>query len=336
MLNTYFDFCIDEYQWLDSFIYNELGAQYNARPKAVMLNLENDEEDNKNYLGTYFPRTCAEYFSIMGNLSQHGKIREKLQNCSSLDILTVGSGTGGEIVGIVLYLAKLRNSNMPKLRISYVEGNRHASQLFKKVMAELADHYDIYIELRGLNQVVRSEYPSYGHLQFDLIVTSKFINELVNRYPQKKWYGDFLKSYADNLAKDGLMIVSDITCPIHENEYDFVPLIMNEEIRQFLKKNEDFDAILPVPCREYGRKCNCECFSQSIVDFHTSKSFNYMGEAVVSSKFTYNVIARTNLSETLSDVPKAVYGIKPKGVCEMTKNIGGDAINGFDIASVAV
>ena len=333
MLNTYFDFCTEEYSWFDSFIYGELGASYNVRPKDVMLNLENSMEDNKNYLGTYFPRTCAEYFSIMGNLSQHGVIREKLLNCSSLDILSVGTGTGGEIVGIVFYLAKLRNGNMPKLRISYVEGNADASRLFKQVMAELADHYDIYIELRGYKNVVRSEYPSFSYLQFDLIVTSKFINELVNCYPQKNWYKDFLESYADNLSKDGLMVISDVTMPVHNR---YVPITMNKEIRQFLKNNEAFDAILPVPCRLLARKCAEECFTQNIVDIHTSKSCCYNGNSVVSGKFTYTVVAKKSLSETFSDVPKATFGIKPKGICAMTQNVGGEAINGFDIASIAV
>lgn len=337
MLNTYFDFCTEEYNWFDSFIYNELGASYNVRPKAVMLNLENDEKDNKNYLGTYFPRTCAEYFSIMKNLSQHGVIREKLLNSTSLDILSVGTGTGGEIVGIVLYLAKLRNGSMPKLRISYVDGNAHASKLFKQVMAELADHYDIYIELRGFNKVISSEYPSFGYLQFDLIVTSKFINELVNCYPQKQWYKDFIESYAENLAKDGMMIMSDITSPFHANKCDFAPITMSDEIRQFLKKTEDFNVILPIPCREYGRKCNCECFSQNVVDFHTSKSANYWGEAVVSSKFTYSVITRAAFSNTFNKVPLAMFSVNPRdGVCQMANCTFGEVVNAFDIASIAV
>ncbi len=337
MLNTYFDFCDAEYQWFDSFIYNELGASYSARPQAVMLNLNNDMEANQNYLGTYFPRTCAEYFSILGNLAQHNLIREKLLNSSSLDILSVGTGTGGEIVGIVLYLAKLRNGSMPKLRISYVEGNAHASKLFKQVMAELADHYDIYIELRGLKKVISSAYPSYGYLQFDLIVTSKFINELVNGFPGKDWYCEFLKSYSENLAKDGVLIMSDITSPFHANKCDFVPITMNEEVSKFLRGTEDFNVILPVPCREYGRKCNCECFSQNVVDFHTSKSANYWGEAVVASKFTYTVITRAAFSNTFKEVPRASFGVNPRdGVCQMANAPFGEQLNGFDIASIAV
>lgn len=334
MLNTNFDFCCAEYRWLDTFIHKDLEATFDICPNTVTLNLSNNSATNRNYLGTYFPRTCAEYFSIMENLSQHGVIYEKLAGCKSLNLLSVGTGTGGEVVGVILFLAKIRAKNMPKLYISYVEGNEDASEIFEAVITELAVHYGIYIELEGLNHTVDvfNGFPSFDDQRFDLIVTSKFINELVNCYPQKQWYRKFLESYTDNLTKDGLMVMSDVTMPVHR---EFLPISMNKEIREFIKSHDGFNVILPVPCRAYGRKCRCSCFTQSIVKIRTSESWRR--REIITSKFTYTVITRAALSNTFKEVPHAMFSLNPRdGICQMANYVFGEVFNGFDIVSVAV
>lgn len=334
MLNTNFDFINAEYRWLDTFIHQDLGATYGICPNDVMLNLANNNATNRNYLGTYFPRTCAEYFSIMDNLSQHGVIYKKFASCKSLNLLSIGTGTGGEIVGIILFIAKIRSEDMPKINVSYVEGNKNASQLFETVIAKVAEHYDIQVELNGLNHTVgvSKDFPSFDDQKFDLIVTSKFINELVNCYPQKKWYKTFLESYTDNLSKNGMMVMSDVTMPVH---HEFLPISMNKEIKEFLKSHDDFNAILPVPCRVYGRKCRCNCFTQAIVQVRTSESWRK--REIMTSKFTFTVITRAALSNTFNEVPRAMFSVNPRnGICQMASYVYGDAINAFDIVSVAV
>ncbi len=336
MIITNFDFCNAKYRWLDSFIHDDLGATFEKNPTKVMLNLANDNDTNRNYLGTYFPRTCAEFFSIMDNLSQHGVIYNKLAKCKSLNLLSIGTGTGGEVVGVILFLANIRRKNMPKICISYAEGNANASQIFEAVIAKLSEHYDFEVELDGLNYTVgRSNgFPVCDEeTKFDLIVTSKFINELVNCYPQKKWYKNFLESYTDNLAKDGMLIMSDVTIPVHQV---YLPISMNKEIKEFLKSHDDFDAILPVPCRVYGRKCRCNCFLQAMVQIRTSESWRQGG--TVASKFTYTVITRSALSDTFSKLPDDVcFTVNPRDdMCQMAGDFFGDEVNGFDIVSVAV
>ncbi len=47
-------------QWLDNYIFGNLGAVINRNHAKVTRNVNNSHQDNLEYLGTYFPRTYAE------------------------------------------------------------------------------------------------------------------------------------------------------------------------------------------------------------------------------------------------------------------------------------
>ena len=50
-------------QYLDEYIYHDLGGVFQPGLN-VDINLTNDESANKRYIGTYFPRSVVECFSI--------------------------------------------------------------------------------------------------------------------------------------------------------------------------------------------------------------------------------------------------------------------------------
>lgn len=54
--------------WLHDFIYNVMGGSYEPDKAAFQNNLFSDEEKNRKYLGTYFPRSFAESYCIFCNL----------------------------------------------------------------------------------------------------------------------------------------------------------------------------------------------------------------------------------------------------------------------------
>ena len=54
-------------EYIDKYIYEELGGFY-ERGTNIDTNIENKENDNKRYLGTYFPRSLIESFTILDDL----------------------------------------------------------------------------------------------------------------------------------------------------------------------------------------------------------------------------------------------------------------------------
>ena len=129
-------------KWLDDYIFNELGAKY-CRSNADMTVIDWDKSDMLNYLGTYFPRSYAEAFCIFSNYLEQQSNR--FQGQEELSLLDFGSGTGGEIIGIITVLTK-QYPDLKKIKIIPIDGNSHALQLFDKVIKEYQKHTNLCLE----------------------------------------------------------------------------------------------------------------------------------------------------------------------------------------------
>lgn len=79
---------------LYKYILEELHATYHEEYFDVQYNLQNDEEKNKKYLGTYFPRSFKESYTIFEDIFTVLIDYGFFQN-DTLNILDFGSGTGG-------------------------------------------------------------------------------------------------------------------------------------------------------------------------------------------------------------------------------------------------
>ncbi len=95
-------------KYIDNFIFNELKGYYEVG-QNVDNNLHNDENANKRYIGTYFPRSLIESFSIFFELYQNTIIKQNLDNKPTLKILDIGTGTGGNILGLMHFFKKLNH-----------------------------------------------------------------------------------------------------------------------------------------------------------------------------------------------------------------------------------
>ncbi len=102
--------------WLDDFIFDQLNAEYEPDFKRYDYNLYLTKEENLKYLGTYFPRSYAESFCIFDNIFQNSKYQNSLFENKSLNILSVGCGTGGDIFGLLTTIIKYCH-NVSNIRI---------------------------------------------------------------------------------------------------------------------------------------------------------------------------------------------------------------------------
>lgn len=65
---------------LEKYIFDVLRGVYSPAYLEASSNLKNDEDDNKRYLGTYFPRTFVESYCIYKQLFSNKDIVECLNN----------------------------------------------------------------------------------------------------------------------------------------------------------------------------------------------------------------------------------------------------------------
>ena len=72
-----------------------------------MTNIDDDKAKTLNYLGTYFPRSYAESYCIFSEYfkSNNSDFADK----EELSIFDFGSGTGGEIIGLLIKSKKSQN-----------------------------------------------------------------------------------------------------------------------------------------------------------------------------------------------------------------------------------
>ena len=75
-------------QWLDNLIFNELNAKY-CPSFSTMTNIDDDKEKTLNYLGTYFPRSYAESYTILLIISKNINLITKVKPNSTFLILVV-------------------------------------------------------------------------------------------------------------------------------------------------------------------------------------------------------------------------------------------------------
>src|SRR5690554_3716276 len=87
--------------FLDDFIFNRLNAIYAPDFQRFEYNLDLTGEEILKYLGTYFPRSYAESFCIFDNIFQNIAYHQIISNKTYLNILSIGSGTGGDIIGLL-------------------------------------------------------------------------------------------------------------------------------------------------------------------------------------------------------------------------------------------
>ena len=117
-------------EWLDTLIFDKLEAQYCPR-NSDMTNIDDDKEKTLNYLGTYFPRSYAESYCIFSEYfkSNNSDFADK----EELSIFDFGSGTGGEIIGLLTVLEE-QFPNLKKVWIVALDGNQNALRTYEKIL----------------------------------------------------------------------------------------------------------------------------------------------------------------------------------------------------------
>ncbi|MDR0971833.1 MAG: class I SAM-dependent methyltransferase [Bacteroidales bacterium] len=252
--------------WLDSLIFKDLLAQYAPDFQRFDYNLNLTKEDNLKYLGTYFPRSYAESFCIFSNIFQND-IYNNLFNHDTVSVLSVGCGTGGDVIGLLTAIQKYCTS-ITTLTIYAIDGNKEALLIFKRIVNKLKDFCNIEIEFNTINETFQSTkdidiiVDKLPYKTFDFILSFKMLCELIfdGKGSNDNAYYEFTTMLLPRLSNIGLCCLLDVTTKSAMGK--FIPVLMNTQLNQALRDLEEYATLLPLPCSLYESICYEECFTQ--------------------------------------------------------------------------
>lgn len=234
-------------EWLDNLIFEQLNAEF-CPSYSNMTNIDDDKVKTLNYLGTYFPRSYVEAYSIFKEyfLSDHSVFESK----EELSIFDFGCGTGGEIIGMLTALCECY-PQLKKVSINALDGNADALRIFEKVLSEFRSHVGFQIEAKPTQLEIDDFYDLsiLNHVmtkQYDIIMSFKAICEFVSkeRFEQQNPYEHIARFLSEKLNEHGLLLLEDITVR-SEVSNEWLPMMMDKGLKaancSIVKCNRDYN-----------------------------------------------------------------------------------------------
>lgn len=252
-------------------ILEEQGAFHRPEPKRVQQGLGADDERNRAYLGTYFPRSVIEWGLIWSELLAHEPVFRRFQTKETITIASFGSGTGGDVVG-TLYAIHDARLTPRQVRIYSFDGNADALEKQRAILAEVQKRGGFRFEIKftcrqftwGFDRESfrRSCDELAGLLPgpIDMVQASKWLVEFYNYQKIRSQsierasgiVEEFLR-FAERVAgSEGLVALADVTT---SDCGRWFPEIMNGEAVGYLANGGSLRSISPIPCA--FRQGNC-------------------------------------------------------------------------------
>lgn len=288
---------VDLPNWLDRYLFFDLGAKYSPNHSRFEYNLNLNTGEIKVYLGTYFPRSFVEVKSIFEEFSQNSNYLSLVGERTSVSILDLGCGTGGDLFGLLSFLEKYEPS-LESVKLLAIDGSQMALRFFEKIMAEFKKHSRLKIDYRIGPVFIESEndlnlVSDVLSDKCDLILSCKAICEmLAKRRIKNKAYKQTASMLSSKLTDKGIMLIEDVTIKSPATE-KFIPYMLNAELNEFVAENDEFATIYPTACKDKESKCINGCFfKKEIRVTHSAKNNDI-------SKIIYRIIGKKPFAENI-------------------------------------
>ncbi len=321
--------------WLDKMLFEELGALYAPDFIRYESNLDLSDDEIKVYLGTYFPRSYAEAFCIFDNIFYHKAYRTEV--CQpDINILDVGAGTGGNLIGLLVAINKHHLANST-VNIYAIDGNERALAVLSKIVDKYRSRCNFLINLSVICQDIVSiseldllEVPR----QMDFVLSFKMGCEIIAKGDGTNGnaYYHMGKTLLPYLSGKGLLTLLDVTTK-NEHLGFYHPVLMNSQLRKVIQEEADeYRTLIPLSCNQFEKECDEFCFTQRIFRIsHKQKNYN-------NSKVSYRIIGRTEFIDRIVAVndqsnfvlmPNRLNGNSSIGICPKSK--GKKRIDGYKL-----
>ncbi|MBE9468342.1 MAG: hypothetical protein IMY72_08490 [Bacteroidetes bacterium] len=275
-------------KFIDDYIFNKLNASFAPNFKKFNKNLNHKKGDVLIYIGTYFPRSFAETYSIFNNIIQNEIIEKSYQEQEEINILDIGSGTGGNLSGLLLSLIE-NISKKANFNIVAVDGNKEALKFLEKIVFHIQLKYNLnislnchYVAFETITDLYENS-KQFFEPNFDFIISSKMINEIITK--DRDSYFNFYNHFAKYLNNEGLLLMLDVTKKI---EVDYMPILLNKQTNRFIQENKGtYKTLIPTSCAKFDSICKQDCFSNNhFVVTHSKKKND-------RTKVTYRIIGKS-------------------------------------------
>ncbi len=234
-------------KWLDDYIFNYLGATY-CRCNTDMVVLDWDKSKVLQYLGTYFPRSFVESYTIFSKYIQ--KYMHNYDKLTEINIFDFGCGTGGEIIGLIFAINELL-PNIKDINIQALDGNSYSLRILEKILSKYSDICITSINLNVFPEKIEDFYDmnitdSIITQRFDFIIIFKAICEFVTKqqFETKNPYEYFINVFLPKLSDSGIICISDITSYNNVSQ-EWLPTMMDKAINEshaiFLEGNSGYN-----------------------------------------------------------------------------------------------
>lgn len=292
-------------EWVNRMVFDELGGIHNpARNKRSFdNNLEATDTEVRTYLGTYFPRSLAESYLIFDCLLSDKSYANVLAREDRISICSVGTGTGGDLLGLLLALDR-RLAKATRVEIVSIEGNPFAHDMMCRTFNTVSPFLRSVVSLGRVDYTFRPPMPFDKPREFlppfvesyDFILSSKMLNELDGSGVSRQPYLEFCRAFAPRLSENGTLLVLDVTSA-NSAGGRWTPQQLNNQVNRFLTESNEFKTIIPLLCNRFESKCNRGCYTQNSIHVAYRVSQN------IRTKICYRVIGRTGLAERLANSP---------------------------------
>ena len=320
--------------WIESFLFDTLKARYEPDWRRFSDNLDLSDEEQRKYLGTYFPRSFVELNTIFSNLYKSGRFQSVYSNLDTIAILDICSGGGGDLMGTIT--ACLQNSKRLKtLLITVIEACESSINSLRYFIQECRKQYPyvtieckcIRCRILSVNDILAQ--PINEYFPYDIILFDKAGSELF-RQGMKTVYKDICSVLAPLLNLSGVLCILDITMK-DEGTGIFYPQILNDQVNRFISEDGSFSSILPLSCRFKERECNTPCYTQQVfsvshrgISNDVSKvAYRLLGHRVFVDDITRHLSPDGNsyvVSAVNSDTCKQCRGQNIVNAFELTQN----------------
>lgn len=289
--------------WLDEYLFSVLGAKYSPDHSRFEYNLNLNKDEIKVYLGTYFPRSYVEVDSIFREFYHNSNYVSLIGSRSSVSILDLGCGTGGDVFGLLSFLENSEPS-LVSIKLLAIDGNQIALRFFEKIMAEFRKHSRLQIDYRIGPVFIENEddlnlLSDIVSDKYDLILSCKAICEmLAKKHIENKAYKQTASFLSKKLTDEGIMLIEDVTIKSPATK-KFIPYMLNAELNEFISDNTDFATIYPTVCKGKESKCIEGCFfNKKIKVTHSAKENDI-------SKIIFRIIGKKAFAEKIMVLPSS-------------------------------
>jgi SAM-dependent methyltransferase len=304
--------------WLDNLLFNKLGAIYAPNFERYDSNLDLSMDEIKVYLGTYFPRSYAESFCIFDNIFEKKRFKNEIKK-QELNILDIGCGTGGDLIGLLVIINKYSLATQC-VNIYTIDGNFEALNILYRIVDEYSVRCSFKINLKIFPQTINriNDINLFDNdVLFDFILSFKMVCEIISKGngENDNSYYELTKKCLPKLSDTGLFVILDVTTKQdHIGTYN--PILMNSQIRNLLREETNkYKTLIPLSCNRFELECNEFCFTQRVFKIsHKQRSDNF-------SKVTYRIIGRYEFVNKIVDLTDDYkYLIMPERICTETFN----------------